>query len=88
MQQFKERVKLLDLVPLVRTANDVIEVLTTSLRIYLRILTWCSHQRNNNDRDIILLILVIVLTKSAPASILSYLLHEEEREIFAKIYLV
>ena len=32
--------------------------------------------------------LVIVLTKSAPASILSCLLHEEERKIFAKIYLV
>ena len=32
--------------------------------------------------------LVVVLTKSAPASILSYLLHEEEREIFAKLYLV
>ena len=37
--------------------------------------------------------LVIVLTKSAPASILSYLLHEEERKIFANtmtamIYLV
>ena len=33
-------------------------------------------------------ILVIVLTKSAPASILSYLLHEAERKIFAEIYLV
>ena len=32
-------------------------------------------------------LLVIVLTKSASASILSYLLHEE-RKIFAKIYLV
>ena len=32
--------------------------------------------------------LVIVLTKSSPASILSYLLHKEERKIFAKIYLV
>ena len=32
--------------------------------------------------------LVIVLTKSAPASILFHLLHEEERKIFAKIFLV
>ena len=33
---------------------------------------------------VLVLILVIVLTKSASASILSCLLHEEERKIFAK----
>ena len=38
--------------------------------------------------EILLIKLAIVLTKSAPASILSYLLHEEERKIFAKIYLM
>ena len=31
-------------------------------------------------------LLVIVLTKSAPANILSYLLYGEERKTFAKIY--
>ena len=46
-----------------------------------------AQYSSNNDKNLVTK-LVIVLTKSAPASILSYLLHEEVREIFAKIYLV
>ena len=55
--------------------------------IALHALSSETHQSSSDfcTDTILLNILVIVLTKSVPASILSYLLHEEARKIFCLV---